>query len=68
MKLGTLRAEILEIKDEVVKDEVAEDKVAKDEVDEMMLKTTWIRPGYRIGVPVVKKGAEEIGQSQKWNA
>ena len=50
--------------------QVAEDEVAEDEVDviKIMLKTTPIIPGCRTGVVVVKKGTEEIGPSQKWNA
>jgi len=70
MKLGILRAEVLEAKDEVAEDEVAEDKVVEDEVDvtEMMLKRAQIKPGSKIGMVVVKKGAKEIGRSQKWNA
>jgi len=64
MKLRILRAEVLE-----TKDDVAEDEVFKVEVDmtEMMLKRAQIRPGNRIGMVVVKKGAKEIGLSQKWN-
>jgi len=33
-----------------------------------MLKKAQIRPGSRIGMVVVKKGAKAIGPSQKWNA
>jgi len=64
MKLGILRAEVLEVEDEVV-DEVTEDEIAEVEVDvtEMMLKRAQIRPGSRIGMVVVKKGAKEIGPS-----
>jgi len=51
-------------------DEVAEVEVDKVEVDvtEMMLKRAQIKPGSKFGMVVVKKGAKEIGQSQKWNA
>jgi len=64
MKLGIPRAEVLEVEDEVV-DEVTEDEIAEVEVDvtEMMLKRAQIRPGSRIGMVVVKKGAKEIGPS-----
>jgi len=66
MKLRILRVEFLEAEDEVVED-MAEDEVAEVEVDmtEMMLKRAQIRPGSKIGM--VKKGAKEIGPSQKWN-
>ena len=60
MRLGILRAEVLEAEDEVAK--------VKVDVTEMMLKRAQIRLGSRIGMVVVKKGAKEIGLSQKWNA
>jgi len=59
MKLGILRAEVLEAEDEVVEVEV--------NVTKMMLKKAQIKPGSRIGMVVVKKGAKQICQSQKWN-
>jgi len=70
MKLRILKAEVLEAKDEVAEDEVTKvemDKVVVD-VREMMLKRAQIKPGNRIDMVVIKKGAKEIDPSHKWNA
>ena len=55
MKLGILRAEVLEAEDEVVEVEV--------NVTKMMLKRAQIKPGSIIGMVVVKKGTKEISPS-----
>ena len=60
MELVTLRVQFLEVEDEVAKDEV--------DVTKVMLKITRIKPSCIIDVATVKKGAEEVGPSQKWNA
>jgi len=50
MGLGTLRYEVLEVRDEVVEDKV-------------ILKSTRIKQGCRIGVVMVKEEDEEVGLS-----
>jgi len=55
MKLGILRVEVLKVEDQV-------------DMIEMMLKMTWIRPGYRTVMVVIKKRVEQIDPCQKWNA
>jgi len=64
MKLEILRAEVLEVENGVAEDEVVEVEV---DVTKMMLKRAHIKLGSRIGMAVLKKGAKEIGPSQKWN-
>ena len=64
MKLRILKAKVPKAEDEVTEDEVAEDEVG---VIYVMWKRAQTKLGNTIGMTVFKKGAKEIGLSQKWN-